>query len=81
MSDKVLVGDNDLARENDSIEVVFVCWMNQWCMYTLLLTLYMIRRSVYSEIETKRQCRCYLYIGNSGGVDVGEIRVTNLLHQ
>jgi hypothetical protein len=49
MSDKVLGGDNDLAQENDGIEVVLVCWMYQWVMYTLLLTLYMIRRSVYSR--------------------------------
>jgi hypothetical protein len=49
MSDKVLGGDNDLAQENDSVEVVVVCWMNQWVMYTSLLTLYMIRRSVYSR--------------------------------
>jgi len=29
--------------------VVLVFWMNQWVLYTLLLTLYMIRTSVYSR--------------------------------
>jgi len=50
MSDKVLGADSDLAQECGSREdlswAVVVYVVNQWAMYTPLLTLYMIRRSL-----------------------------------
>jgi hypothetical protein len=52
MSDKVLGGDNDLAQENDGIEVVVVCQMNQWgYVYPPAYSLYDSQKSIVSRYK------------------------------